>query len=406
MSGGGHQPRRLGAALGIALGVRRTELTARRAEVLPALGRVADAVGHTAGRRRRRHTELFGERRAVDGKVKGTAQLRVGEGVGQMVVEHTDRLRQRSGLPLLVLRHLLDGRVGQLRGVVQLAGKQLIVVRLRVRLEAEANAVRHDELALVIFAVSLRLKLRGLYPCAHGIGAVRHDVGGRRPACIPLHQITAQRGRRRRRADAGDEVGAGPAERHEKGALALGLHAEQRHVAALAHLVIASDHAQKRGVGRCRRGIDQALPGVNEVLRRHALAVRPAGRGAQRERIGHGVVVILFLDVSLAMPATATALPAPSSRIRIRPSKSVESRLSAPTSVFMVGSSVSSGPQTAALTTKSSAGSSCLPQPASRVKNSAAQSSRQTDLRSIFIGSVSSFSIVKRGAKRAAQANI
>ena len=39
-------------------------------------------------------------------------------------------------------------------------------------------------------------------------------------------------------------------------------------------------------------------------------------------------------------------------------------------------------------------------------KGSAAQSSRQTELRSIFIGSVSSFSIVKRGAKRAAQANI
>ena len=166
-----------------------------------------------------------------------------------MVVEHTDRLRQRSGLPLLVLRQLLDGRVGQLRGVVQLAGKKLIVVRLCIRLEAEANAVRHDELALVIFAVSLRLKLRGLYPCAHGIGAVRHDVGGRRPTRIPLHQITAQRGRRRRRADAGDEVSAGPAERHEEGALALGLHAEQRHVAALAHLVIARDHAQKRGVG-------------------------------------------------------------------------------------------------------------------------------------------------------------
>ena len=299
VSGRGHQPRRLGAALGIALGVRRAERAARRAEVLPALGRVADAVGHTAGRRRRRHAELFGERRAVDGKVKGTAQLRVGEGVGQMVVEHTDRLRQRSGLPRLILRQLLDGRVGQLRGVVQLAGKKLIVVRLRVRLEAEANAVRHDELALVVFAVSLRLKLRGLYPCAHGIGAVRHDVGGRRPTRIPLHQITAQRGRRRRRADAGDEVSTGPAERHEKGALALGLHAEQRHVAALAHLVIARDHAQKRGVGRRRRGIDQPLPGVNEVLRRHALAVRPAGRGAQRERIGHGVVVILFLDVFL-----------------------------------------------------------------------------------------------------------
>ena len=249
VSGRGHQPRRLGAALGIALGVRRAERAARRAEVLPALGRVADAVGHTAGRRRRRHAELFGERRAVDGKVKGTAQLRVGEGVGQMVVEHTDRLRQRSGLPRLILRQLLDGRVGQLRGVVQLAGKKLIVVRLRVRLEAEANAVRHDELALVVFAVSLRLKLRGLYPCAHGIGAVRHDVGGRRPTRIPLHQITAQRGRRRRRADAGDEVGAGPAERHEEGALSLGLHAEQRHVAALAHLVIARDHAQKRGVG-------------------------------------------------------------------------------------------------------------------------------------------------------------
>ena len=216
-----------------------------------------------------------------------------------MVVEHTDSLRQRSGLPRLILRQLLDGRVGQLRGVVQLAGKKLIVVRLRVRLEAEANAVRHDELALVVFAVSLRLKLRGLYPCAHGIGAVRHDVGGRRPARIPLHQIAAQRGRRQRRADAGDEVSAGPAERHKEGALALGLHAEQRHVAALAHLVIARDHAQKRGVGRRRRGIDQALPGVNEVLRRHALAVRPAGRGAQRERIGHGVVVILFLDVFL-----------------------------------------------------------------------------------------------------------
>ena len=68
---------------------------------------------------------------------KAPAQLRVGEGVGRWS-EHTTVSRQRSGLPRLILRQLLDGRVGQLRGVVQLAGKKLIVVRLRVRLEAEA----------------------------------------------------------------------------------------------------------------------------------------------------------------------------------------------------------------------------------------------------------------------------
>ena len=50
-------------------------------------------------------------------------------------------------------------------------------------------------------------------------------------------------------------------------------------------------------VGRLGLWIDQAAPGVDEVLRLHARTIRPIGGRAQFERVSHGAVVIWLLFI-------------------------------------------------------------------------------------------------------------
>ena len=245
---------------------------------------------------------------AVDGKVKGHADVFVGKEIRFVVVKHAHRRKDLSRRPAALLRQLRDHLVRQVVNIVDLA----VFVKLP-RLAAavgkdEVQRVGPDDARLVIFRVARGGQLTALAPLLRAVSAVAHERGfvERRA----LGKVAAQRHRGDRRADALDEIGAGRAQRDDKGRIILGRDLKLRFVSALAHLVVARHHAHERVVGGSRRRVGKALPGVDKIVRRDLLPIRPAGGGTQREGIGHGAVEIRLFAVFLGHAAIKHSLAA------------------------------------------------------------------------------------------------
>ena len=230
-----------------ALFIDGAELTARRAEIVLRLAGIWNAVGDKArcGAVFRAARRRGG--RAVDGKVKGLANVLVRERVALVVVKDARRRVHRRRLPALVLRELGDHAVGQVGDVVDLARFVELPRLVRVGGEDKVQLVGPDETCLVILVVARRRQLTALRPRAHMVRAVTHKVR-RVKASAVLCQIAAQRHRGDRRADALDKIGARRAQRDDKRGFILGRDLELRLVARLAHLVIARHHAHQRVV--------------------------------------------------------------------------------------------------------------------------------------------------------------
>jgi len=162
----------------------------------------------------------------------------------------------------------------------------------------KAKLIWANQTRFVILLVAHRRQLAALGPRAHMICAVAHNIRHIKAGAV-FRQIAAQRHRGDRRADALDKVRARRAQCNDKGGFILGRDLKLCLVAGFAHLVVACHHAHQRMVRRIGCRIGQALPGIDKIVRRHLLPVRPARGRAQREAVGHGAVIVRFLGIFL-----------------------------------------------------------------------------------------------------------
>ena len=230
-----------------ALFIDGAELAARRAEIVLRLAGIWNAVGNKArcGAVLRAARRRGG--RAVDGKVKGLADVLVRERVALVVVKDARRRVHRRRLPALVLRKLGDHAVGQVGDVVDVARLVKLPRLVRARCEDEVQLVGTDEACFIILVAARRRQLTALRPRAHMVRAVAHKVRRVKTSAV-LCQIAAQRHRGDRRADALNKVRARRAQRDDKRGFVLRRDLELRLVARLAHVIIARHHAHQRVV--------------------------------------------------------------------------------------------------------------------------------------------------------------
>ena len=131
------------------------------------------------------------------------------------------------------------------------------------------------------------------YQLLQRVGAVRDHVARRRPVRAVRFDGRLVRGKERRVGRHRRKVGQGRVELHLQRVVVDRPHAQLRPRLVPGQDLLRVHHLgelEVPAVGRCRRGVDRALPGVDEIVRGHRVAVRPSGVLAQGEGVG-GVAV-------------------------------------------------------------------------------------------------------------------
>ena len=276
---------------------------------------IRHAVGHKALRRPAHQRRQVREGLPVDGQGERLPGLNVRKDLPLGVEEQHRGLGQgRAGPVALGLG--LGLRPGQGGHEVRLPGGVGLPGRLRAVVEEEAQLLRPADAAHIGLAPGQ--DQLALLAAARGVGPVGHQsrgVGGPvpRPGLPPLLrlevfldglllqglEVILPQGH-------GGGIGADVLQKpialaekgHNEGELALRRDLQLRDIPGGADLVIARHGGEQGRAGGIGHRVRQALPGVDEVPRRHRLPVGPLGL-PQVEGIGHRPVVVLLHVVLL-----------------------------------------------------------------------------------------------------------
>ena len=302
---------------GLRQGLLRAALSQKVAplgpEVLAVL--IRHAVGHEAVRRAAHQRCQVREGLPVDGERERLPGLDVREDLA-LGVEEQHRGLQLSHSGPVALGLGLGLRPGQGGDEVRLSGVIGLPGGLRAVVEEEAQLLRSADGTHV--GRALRQDQLPRLAVACGVGAVGHEsrgVGGPvlRPGLPPLLrlevfldglllqglEVVLPQGH-------GGGVGADILQKpaalaeksHNEGELTLRRDLQFGHIPGGADLVIARHGGEQGRAGGIGHRVRQALPGVDEVPRRHRLPVGPLGL-PQVEGVGHRPVVVLLHVVLL-----------------------------------------------------------------------------------------------------------